>query len=366
MKKLLTFSRLAAALLFAVALLAVFIWRSSGFSTPAPGRDVDAHAAETDLGEVAVDHHVHLLGPNLIRDWKSLGVPFSRPDSIYLSAANLLETAQKPLRQAVLVPMAHLYGNTEFREALKLSIAEEYARVREENDHVAREAARYSGRAVALCGVNYLRPYAWEEILRCRREHNAPGLKLHLASAETDLRNPEHLAALARIAAWADSERVALLLHFDPQRRGLTVKDVEHFTNTVLAPHPDLKILIAHLGGSGGYGPWTQSVFRCFTDWLTREQGRGETRPGVFFDLSAVILEKESEGVPATTAEQAAAFSADLRRCGLQRIVFASDYPVFDPHRYLRLLSEKTDLNQAELEQLTNNRFPIWRKEDKP
>lgn len=323
---------------------------------------------ELEIGkEVAavVDHHVHILGPNLIRDWKSLGVPFSRPDSVYLSAAGLLgadENAQKSLSQAVLVPMAHLYGNAEFREALKLSLEDEYARVRAENDHVVREAARYGGRAVAFCGVNFLRPYAWEEILRCRREHGAPGIKLHLASAETDLRNAEHLNALARIAAWADSEHVALLLHFDPQRRGLEVHDVEHFIKIVLEPYPQLKILIAHLGGSGGYGAWTQSVFRCFTDWLARAQQRGEERPGVFFDVSAVILKKESEGVPPTTAEQAAAFVADLRRAGLQRIVFGSDYPVFDPHRYARLLGEKTNLNATELAQIMNNRFLIGEK----
>ena len=32
-----------------------------------------------------VDHYVHIFGPNSIRDGNALGVPFSRPDSIYLS-----------------------------------------------------------------------------------------------------------------------------------------------------------------------------------------------------------------------------------------------------------------------------------------
>lgn len=205
--------------------------------------------------------------------------------------------------------------------------------------------------------MNFLRPYAWEEMLRCRREHHTPGIKLHLASAETDLRNAEHLNALARIVAWADSERVSVLLHFDPQRRGLEVEDVEHFIKSVLEPCPNLRVLVAHLGGSGGYGPWTQAVFRCFADWLARGRALGEERPGVYFDVSAVILEHESEGVPATTAEQAAAFAVDLRRAGLQRIVFASDYPVFDPRRYARVLAEKTSLHATELAQLLENRF---------
>ncbi len=33
-----------------------------------------------------VDHHVHILSPTLVADWKTLGVPFSRPDSVYTSA----------------------------------------------------------------------------------------------------------------------------------------------------------------------------------------------------------------------------------------------------------------------------------------
>jgi len=41
-------------------------------------------------GPGIVDHHVHVLGPDVLRDWKSLGVPFSRPDPVYLSPAALL------------------------------------------------------------------------------------------------------------------------------------------------------------------------------------------------------------------------------------------------------------------------------------
>ena len=72
--------------------------------------------AETKL----VDHHVHILGPGLLRDWQSLGVPFSREDSAYTSAARLLD-ADGALEGAILVPMAHLYGNEEFRRALSVS-----------------------------------------------------------------------------------------------------------------------------------------------------------------------------------------------------------------------------------------------------
>lgn len=304
------------------------------------------------------DHHVHILSPALVRDWKSLGAPFTRPDSVYTSAAALLApaaTGGEELAGVVLVPMAHFYGNAELRGALRLSVEDEAARVRQENDYVAREAARTPGRAVAFCSVNHRRPYAWDELRRCRRELRSPGIKLHLASAATDLRSEDQLAELARIAAWAEAERIVLLLHFDPQARGLEVADVERFIARVLDPHPDLRVIIAHLGGSGGYGPWTRQVFGTFIAWLERSPA---PRPAVMFDLSAVILARESEGVPATTAGEAAALAPDLRRAGLRRILFGSDYPVFDPEAYAGLLRERVGLSPEELRTVLSNRLP--------
>lgn len=307
------------------------------------------------------DYHVHLLGPGLIADWKSLGVTFSRADAAYLEATRLLEPAgdaAPPLDFALLVPMGHLYGNSEFRAGLELSLEEERARLAAENDHVAREAARHPGRALALCSVSVLRPYAWEEIRRCRGELGSAGLKLHLASSEVDLREPEHLTRVAEIAAWAERERVPLLIHLDTQRRGTQAADVERFARVVLEPHPKLVVIVAHLGGSGGFGRWTQSVFATLVDWLEARAAAGTPHEGIYFDLSAVILERESEGVPPTSNEEAAALGTALRRAGLDRLLLGSDYPVFDPRRTAELLVERAGLTHDELAHLLANRAP--------
>ena len=227
--------------------------------------------------------------------------------------------------------MGYLYGRDGFRDELGLSLDDEVARVRHENDHAAAEAARYPGRAVAFCAVDPLRPYAWDEIHRCRDALGTRGLKLHLASAGVDIRNDEHLAALAQVAAWAAEEGHPLMMHVDPQMRGLEADDVRRFIRVVLQPAPDLRIVIPHLGGSGGYGPWTQSVVGVFAEWLEAEARAGVPRPGVRFDLSAVWLVEESEGVPASTPAQAARLRDDLRRLGHARLLLGSDYPVFQP-----------------------------------
>ena len=293
-----------------------------------------------------------------------MGATFSRPDDAYSSASGVLGDAASgaeaaPVARALLVPMGHLYGNSEFRDGLRLSLEEERARLAAENDHVAREAGRYRGRAAALCSVSVLRPYAWDELRRCRSELGAAGIKLHLASSEVDLRIPEHLAVVERVVGWAVAEELILLVHLDPQRRGTQAADVERFARTVLQPHPGAVAIVAHLGGSGGYGPWTRTVFRTLLDWLEDRARAGDLRRGLFFDVSAAVLERESEGVPATTADEAAALGADLRRAGFERLLFGSDYPVFDPRRYAELLVERLGLTPGEAAVLLANRPPL-------
>jgi predicted TIM-barrel fold metal-dependent hydrolase len=313
-------------------------------------------AAHHEEAPALVDHHVHLLGPTLLADWKSLGVPFSREDAAYLEGTRYL--APGAATSALLLPMAHLYSGERFRAALGLTLEAERARVAAENDHVFGEAARLGTRAVAFCSIPLGRPYAWEEIRRCREVHDSPGLKLHFATAELDPRAPEALAEAARVAAWAEEEGVSLLVHFDPQLRGLEKSDVRRFAEVVLEPHPELEAVIAHLGGSGGYGEWTRTVLIAFAEWLESLAARGEASPQVYFDLSAVLLAAPSEGVPATTPEEAARLAPDLRRLGLARLLFGSDAPVFDPAGYRALLAERSGLTEAELAAICARALP--------
>lgn len=300
------------------------------------------------------DHHVHLLGPDLIRDWKAIGIPFSRPDSAYLIPDSTLARVDR----AVLVPMGHAYGNSELRTALELSVEEEERLVARENDHVLAQAARFPGNAVAFCSAPALRPYAMRELERCAAAGGA-GIKLHLAASEVDLRDSSHLASLERIAAWAAGRSLPILLHLDTQRRGTDVEHVDRFLRTVIEPHLDLDVIIAHLGGSGGYGDWTRSVFRTVNTWLAERFAADDPRPGVFFDLSAVILEEESEGVPASTDADVVALAADLERYGTDRLVFGSDAPSFGPARYAALLVDRGVVTRAQLDSIAL-RSPVF------
>lgn len=305
-----------------------------------------------------VDHHVHLLSPELVADWSSLGVSFSRAAESYGDAAALLEDT--PVERAVLVSMAYLYGSDWFREGLELGEADELQRVQRENDFVLAIARGRPSRLKGLAGVNPLRPYALDELSRCLDAGGAAGIKLHLASSGVDLRLDEHLWAVEEVAALAEARGVPLLLHLDTQMRGTDVEHVERFLELVLDPHPGLRLIVAHLGGSGGYGPWTQAVLSVFIDRIERDPGFA-ARP-ISFDLSAVLLAEESEGVPPTTDEEAARLGRDLERLGLERVVFGSDWPVFGSAETFALLAERTGVDLHLLTGIRERSAPgLWR-----
>lgn len=297
------------------------------------------------------DHHVHLLGPQLIADWKSLGVTFSRPDEVYLQPDSLFEARgeEPPVAGALLVPMAHLYGNQEFRTELGYTLEQEHARVRAENDHVAAQAARFPERTRWLVSVDLLRPYAQEELERCQAAYPIAGVKVHLASAGFHYEDPEHVAALARTARWAHEHGLLLLLHLDPQRRGLVTADVTRLLDEVFGPLPSMRVVIAHAGGSGGFGPWPRSVLETIAAWLADERAAGRARREFFVDLSTVPLIRESEGLPPSTEEEIAALAPVVRRLGLEHVLFASDYPVFDPRDQAVFLRERCGFTEEEL-----------------
>jgi hypothetical protein len=107
-------------------------------------------------------------------------------------------------------------------------------------------------------------------------------------------------------------------------------------------------------------------VLGASISWLERERAAGRERSGVRFDVSATLLEKESEGVPPSTPEEARALGDDLRRLGLGRVLFASDYPVFAPRRLAELFAERTGLTPVELAQILSNRAPVLVRAEKP
>lgn len=326
-------------------LVTVALLTLAGCDAP-PSRPVAEPDAAVAQQLTGTDHHVHLLGPDLIRDWKALGIPFTRPDSVYLRPDRYLSQVDR----IVLVSMGHAYGDPELLTALDISPDEAEARVRRENDHLVAAATRLAPRARAFCSAPLLAAYARAELERCIAA-GGRGIKLHLAASRIDLRDPADVAAVEAILGWAESAGLPVLLHLDTQRRGTEAEHVRGFLHAALAPHPAVTVIVAHLGGSGGYGAWTQAVFRTIAEW-TRSEGRNAH---LYMDVSAVLLEEGSEGIPASTPDEVTALEQDLRAYGLSRIVYGSDAPSFGPRRYADLLVARRVFSRHEMESVLRN-----------
>lgn len=312
-------------------------------------------ASAPDSAPVMADHHVHVLSPELVQDWKAVGVPFSRPDSAYTSVSAILDVGAIP---AFLVSMAHVYGLPEFRRALDLSIDAELLRVRRANDHVAHEVARAPASLVGFCSVHLLRAYAIAEIERCRHDLDLAGLKLHLSASGIDLHDREHLHLLATLASTAAREGLALLIHLAAVDGELRADELRAFIEHVVEPNPDLELYLAHLGGNGGYRRSARRVVHAFTAYL-RESEVNSART-IYFELSGTLLARTTDGVPASSRADARRLAADLQALGLDRVVFGSDYPVFDPGSFAGLLQRRLSLSPAELTTIAENRGPVF------
>ncbi len=300
-----------------------------------------------------VDHHVHVLSPTLVADWGRAGVQFSRPVEAYATIDALLVPAG-PLERAAVVSMAHVYGLPEVVETLELDADGVRRAVARENDFVAAEAARHGDRAAAFMSAPLRADFALAEYRRSHAAHDVRGVKIHLAASGFDPRDDADLARLEAILAWAESASLVVLLHLDPQRRGLEVEDMARIIDHALAMHPELTVCIAHLGGSGGYGPWTQSLVGMFA-------GRLEMLPNVYFGTSGVVASEETARPFATSDEDLAALRRDLARLGRGRLVFGSDHPVFDPAESAAVFARRVGLTETEAAALATRRLPgLW------
>src|SRR5690242_17329334 len=140
-----------------------------------------------------IDHHQHLASP------QALSV-FSAPKAI--TAADLIAQMDAAgIDRAVVLSDAYGFSNP-----FKNPGPDEYARVREENDWVSAQVAKYPRRLTGFCAVNPLRDYAFKEIDRCSKDpHLRTGLKLHFGNSDVNVDIQEHLERTRAVFAAANA-----------------------------------------------------------------------------------------------------------------------------------------------------------------
>ncbi len=307
--------------------------------------------------QAAADHHVHMLSTKLIADWKSLGMPFSRTDEHYNDPAVILE--KMGIQQACVVSMAHLYSSRWFGRIVEKE-EQEIEFVTAENDYIVRSVGKFPDRLVGYYSLHPTR----DHIVRLRDQYrNQPGMigwKMHLPACGVDLGNPDELKKLQEVFAWCSENQQSILIHLFSGDEPIHL--AERFW-TLVEPHPELEVILAHCGTSGGYNDLPHALLSGFQALVERNPKFAQAP--VFFDLSGAVLLTETEGLAPTSDDNCRRLATTMRTVGLNRFLYASDYPVFSATDISKMLQEKLELTKPEIEQILSNRSRALRQLEK-
>jgi len=265
----------------------------------------------------------------------------NRPPAVYASdAIQALDAAH--VSKGVILSCAYLYG----LPSLNLSPSDIAKWTRIENGFTAAEVAKYPNRLVAFLSVNPLQDSAVDEIRYWSHPNRFAGLKLHFTASGVNIRNEADRKNVARVLAEAAKQGLPVVIHVGGGN--FDAADAELFIRDVLPSAGDSWVQIAHAGGGLPRQDGNNlAVLRAFGDHIVQNDPRTKN---VLFDLSYVPAPDES------TAD-AAAYSRELRRIGIKRFLFGSDFNVLTPEQEIGNL-KKLGLTGDEWRTLEGNCAP--------
>ena len=272
-------------------------------------------AASRQVAPVA-DHHQHLFSPAIAA---LLATGSAGPPAITArDVVALLDSAG--IRRALVLSVAYMVGSP------ARSVADEYARVRTENDWTGAQAAQYPDRLRAFGSFNPLKEYALDELARCAGNPNLRhGIKLHFGNSDVQLDNPAHVEQLRRVFRAANEHRMAIVVHLRAsisRQRPYGAAQARVFLEHLLPLVPDIPVQVAHLAGSGpGYDdPPADSAMAVLAEAVEQVDPRTGQ---LWFDVATVVNLNISPANAALVARR-------IRQVGVERILYGSDAAVGD------------------------------------
>ncbi len=236
------------------------------------------------------------------------------PAVLAADAVRALDEAR--VTKGVILSGAYLYGLA----SLHLPPRDVALWTRRENEFTAAEVAKYPNRLVGFLSVDPLEASAVDEIAHWRGSALLVGLKLHFTASAVRLGEAKERRQLARVLSQAAVQHLPIIIHlgggaFDAQ-------DTETFIRTVLPAAGSTWVQIAHAGGGLPLVADNHlAILRAFADHIARGD---PATARVLFDLSYVPAPEED-------AATATALVGEMRRIGLDRFLFASDFNVLTP-----------------------------------
>lgn len=296
------------------------------------------HSADVKVWRA--DHHMHLASPDLCRRVGEC-LDSNHPPAVYAAdAIRALDAAH--VSKGVILSCAYLYG----LPSLHLPPGEIQKHTRLENEFTAAEIAKYPKRLVGFLSVDPLQDGALAELRYWKPRHRFVGLKLHFTASAVHIRNAADRQKVARVIGEAAKENLPMVIHLGGG--DFTGSDAELFIREVLPSAGNSWVQIAHAGGGLPQQDGNNlQVLSAFADHIAAHD---PATSHVLFDLSYVPD-------PDKSSEDAAEMAQQIRKIGLKRFLFGSDFNVLTPAQEMANLG-KLGLTEAELQILRDNCAP--------
>jgi uncharacterized protein len=299
-----------------------------------------ASAVQTTLPTWRADHHIHLASAELCRYTKDCLTSNNPPAVFAADAIRALDEAR--VSKGVILSCAYLWG----LPSLRPKITDVAALTRRENEFTAAEVAKFPTRLVGFLSVNPLQDFAIDEIRHWKGSQQLVGLKLHFTASAVHINNSRHRRQVAAVLAAAAAGRLPIVIHIGGGQFGAA--DAELFIRDVLPAAGESWVQIAHAGGGlPQQGGNNLGVLRTFADHIVHDDPA--TRHALF-DVSYVPA-------PDDTPQAAAAVAQQMRRIGIKRFLFGSDFNVLTPLEEIKNL-RKLGLTKEEWQTLRENCAP--------
>lgn len=315
------------------------------------------------------DHHAHLLSPAAARllnegaSGESSRLAGKEKEKPLTASGLIAQLDAAGIQRSVALSAAYRLGSP------FVHVPHEAAAVNAENDWTLRQVQMYPDRLVGFCSVNPVRPYALAAIEHCASIGLRGGLKLHLANAKFSFENPTEVEQLRKVFAAADRLRMPILIHLRAGETWHGRHNVQVFMEKVLPSASHVPVQVAHLGGWGGYDQATDDTLSTFAKVCEEHPDRCRH---LYFDISAVVLSPAyAKAAPGSDerllwdeqkdfADGPERLATNLRRIGLSRILFGTDWPTATASNYIDRLRHNLRLSPAELNQIFSNVAPYF------
>jgi predicted TIM-barrel fold metal-dependent hydrolase len=283
------------------------------------------------------DHHMHLASVALCRRVGEC-LSSNHPPAVFASDA-IAALDHANVSKGVILSCAYLYG----LPSLHLTAHDIAIRTRRENEFTAAEVQKYSTRLVGFLSVNPLQDSATAEIRYWKGNPYLIGLKLHFTASAVNLRSASDRRKVASVVGEAAAEHIPIVIHVGGGK--FDAAEAELFIRDVLPRAGESWVQIAHAGGGLPSRDGNHlRVLRTFADHIVNDD---PVTRHLLFDLSYV---------PAPH-EEGPAFAAQIRRIGIKRFLFGSDFNVLTPEEEIKYLG-KLGLTDEEWRTLRENCAP--------